>query len=360
MNILINTRTNWNEPPRARHQLTRELAKNHHVIFVPLNKTGKPGISITIQERNISVFSATWYIHGKFNIRLPIINEIYQNWLYTQLKLKYQDYVVINFDPTASLLHKYFKKVIYFCNDNFISTKRSKLFLVSIYWAYKQKKVMQKALFCTGVSKYLHNYLLNYNNNSHLLLTGASFVAQERSNYRIVEKNKKINIVYVGWLIKLNVEWVKEIANNKNYNIYLIGPGLNTTLNRLDRIDNVIMTGELVGDDLNKIMMEANACIAPYYQDKDTDEVYTMPNKFWLYLCFGKPIVTCQIKNLADLPHGFVYQSENEIDFIDNIDKAISEDSAEIYEKRINFIRQNTWDNRVSELLALYKKYTVS
>ena len=49
---------------------------------------------------------------------------------------------------------------IYFCNDNFISTKRSKSFLVSIYWAFKQKSVAQDSLYCTGVSKYLHNYLL--------------------------------------------------------------------------------------------------------------------------------------------------------------------------------------------------------
>jgi len=43
-----------------------------------------------------------------------------------------------------------------------------------------------------------------------------------------------------------------------------------------------------------------------------------------------------------------------------NIDKALSEDSAEMFKKRIQFIRQNTWDNRVDELLALNKQYAVS
>ena len=85
-----------------------------------------------------------------------------------------------------------------------------------------------------------------------------------------------------------------------------------------------------------------------------------MPNKFWLYLSFGKPIVTCQIINLADLPDKFVYQSKNEKEFMANIDKALSEDSAEMFKKRIQFIRQNTWDNRVDELLALNKQYAVS
>ena len=33
-------------------------------------------------------------------------------------------------------------------------------------------------------------------------------------------------------------------------------------------------------------------------QDSQTEKVYTMTNKFWLYINFGKPIVTCEIKNL--------------------------------------------------------------
>lgn len=358
MNFLVNTRTDWNEPPRARHQLAKALAINHHVLFISINKSGAPGINVNTPEKNITVLSPTWYIQGKFIIRFPIINEIYQNWLYKQLKLKYHDHVVINFDPTASLLEKYYKDFIYFCNDNFLSTKRSKLFLVSIYWAYKQKKVTQKALFCTGVSKYLYNYLSSYNNNSHLLLTGASFISQGNSNYKIVEKNKKVTVVYVGWLNKLNVEWIKYISKNKDYNIYLIGPDVNTTLNPFNKIDNVMMTGELVGDNLKKIMKGANVCIAPYLQDKDTEEVYTMPNKFWLYLSYGKPIVTCQINNLVDLPAKFVYQSKNDKEFIANIDKAINEDSAEIFEKRIQFIKKNTWSKRVDELLDLYSKYS--
>ena len=360
MKFLVNTRTDWNEPPRARHQLAKALAINHDVLFISINKTGTPMINVNTPEKNITVLSPTWYIQGKFIIRFPIINEIYQNWLYKRLSLKYHNHIVINFDPTATLLHKYFKKVIYFCNDNFLSTKRSKSFLVSLYWAYKQKKVAQKALFCTGASKYLHKYLLRYNKNSHLLLTGASMVHYRDSNFKIVNKNKKVNIVYVGWLTKLNVEWIKYISINKNYNIYLIGPGLNTTINCLDRIDNVIITGELVGDDLKKIIMEANVCIAPYYQDKDTEENYVMTNKFWLYLSFGKPIVTCPINNLPDLPREFVYQSKNKIEFLTNIGKAFSEDSPSIIEQRIKYIKQNTWDNRVEELLGLYKKYAFS
>lgn len=360
MNFLLNTRTDWNEPPRARHQLARGLAKNHHVIFVAINQIGKPSLNIETPEKNITVISPSWWIHGKVNMRLPIINELYQKWLYIELMKNYAEYNVINFDLTAVGLNKYFNNYMYFCIDNFISTKRSKSFLVSHYWTNKQKKVIHNALFCTGVSKYLHNFLLKYNKNSHLLLTGASFVNQENSNFKVVGKDEKINVVYVGWLTKLNIEWVIAISKKNNYNIYLIGPGLNNSLDSLNNIKNVIMPGELVGDDLKKIMMEANISIAPYVHDRDTEETYTMPNKFWLYLSFGKPIVTCKINNLADLPEKFVYQSKSSDEFIANIDKAVSDDSHDLFRERIHFIRQNTWDIRVDELLALNRKYAAS
>jgi len=359
MKFLLNTRTDWSEPPRARHQLARALAENHQVIFVAINQTGKPSINIKNPEKNITVITPSWWIYGKYNMRLPFINELYQKWLYKVLIINYADYIVINFDLTAVYLNKGITGYIYMCVDNFIALKRSKSFIVSIYWAYKQKKVIKNAHFCTGVSKYLHNYLLRYNSKSHLLLSGASCAIQGGSYIDFIGKDKRVNIVYVGWLFKLNIEWIIAASKNKNYNIYLIGPGFNNNLNQLKQIDNIIFTGELIGESLAKIMIKANICIAPYIRDRDTEEVYTMPNKFWLYLSFGLPIVTCHIKNLADLPAGFVYQSKNESEFITNIDKAIIENSHDIFKKRIGFIQKNTWDNRVDELSDLYKKYAV-
>ncbi|MBH49875.1 MAG: hypothetical protein CMG69_03885 [Candidatus Marinimicrobia bacterium] len=360
MNFLINTQTDWDEPPRARHQLARALAIDHHVIFVSKNKYGTPRINISNPEKNITILSPFWYIKGKFTFRIPIINEIYQHWLFKKLKIKYRDYILINFDPTASLLHKYFNKIIYLCNDDFLSKKRSKSVIISIYWYFKQRQLIKEALFCTGVSRYLHNYLLKYNKNSHLMLTGASFLNQKNITYKVIEKNKNINIVYVGWLNKLNVKWIEYISQNKKYNIYLIGPGLSKTMKPLKKNDNIVFTGELIGNELREMMEKANIFIAPYYKDKDTEKVYTMPNKFWLYLSYGKPIVTCRINNLAKLPEKFVYQSKDEKEFITNIDKAIKEYSETNFEKKLNFISQNTWDNRVDKLLEYYHKYDAS
>jgi len=358
MKYLFITRTSWDEPPRARHQLAFALIKKkHEVVFVAKNKTGKPSINNIFHEGNLTVVTPNWYIKSIYNMRLPIINEIYQNWLYKLLLIQFQEYTVISFDPTASVLHKYFKRVIYFCNDNFLDKKRSKSFIFSIYWFFKQKTMIRKALFCTGVSKYLYNYLRQYNSNSYLLLTGASHGPANGSKTELPINGEKINIVFVGWLAKLNIDWVRSLSNNPNHTIYLIGPGENKKLDSLNNYKNIIITGKLVGPSLHALLNKANVCIAPYIIDIDTQEVYTMPNKFWLYISFGKPIVTCEINNIADLPEKFIYQSKNKEEFISNINRAVSEDSIDSYRNRMHFIKQNTWDNRADEFIHLCEEY---
>lgn len=354
MIFLFITRTNWDEPPRARHQLARSLAKTHNVIFVCLNTTGKPGISITNPEKNITLISPSWWINGKITMRIPIINELYQNWLFKILMSRYRNCHVINFDVTAASLDRYFKNFVYYCGDNFLTTNRSKSRFVSLYWYLTQKMVAQKADFCTGVSKFIQKKLAQYNKKSYLLLTGAIPVPLT-DVISAENKNEEKNIVYVGWLTKLNIHWVTELSNNRNYRIFLIGPFIKKHVKYFKGIDNIKITGEKTGDELNPYLIPADVCIAPYINSKDTEEVYTMPNKFWLYLSFGKPIVTLRIRNLTDLPDKFVYQSKDLPEFIANVEKAILDNSQVFSEKRIDFIQNNTWDYRVKELLRLYK-----
>ena len=297
MKFLFNTRTDWDEPPRARHQLAIALAKKNKVVFIAINKTGKPSLEITNVNKNLKVITPSWHINGKVVYRIPIINEFYQIWLFSKLKKIYVNFAIINFDPSASLIHKYFCNVVYFCSDNFLNSKRSKSILVSIYIALTQKIVAKHAQFCLGVSYYLKDILLKYNQNSHLFLTAAPNLNSDVIQFKKEDK-ESINIVYVGWLFKLNQQWIHELANNKNCTIYLIGPNKHVNIEGFQTNSNIIITGAKKGNELYSYIKKADVCIAPYSTDQDTEEVYTMPNKFWLYLIFGKPIVTCEIKNL--------------------------------------------------------------
>ena len=76
-NFLFITKTNWDEPPRARHQLAIALAKKNKVVFVAINKIGKPSLEITSVDKNLTIVTPSWHINGKVSYRIPIINEFY-------------------------------------------------------------------------------------------------------------------------------------------------------------------------------------------------------------------------------------------------------------------------------------------
>ena len=122
--FLLITKTYWEEPPRVRHQVAQALAKNHKVIFVAANKFGLPKINTQKISDNYTVIQPYFPLNMKIRYRLPIINEIYQWWLFSKLKRQGQESIVINFDYTANLLYKYFKKYIYYCHDNFVAISK--------------------------------------------------------------------------------------------------------------------------------------------------------------------------------------------------------------------------------------------
>ena len=350
---LFITRTDWNEPPRARHQLALELAKNHNVVFVSINKFGKPSIKINSPKKNINIIVPQFFLHGKYVHRIPIFNELYQFWLYSYLKNKYSSYRVINFDPSATLLHFFFKDVVYFCNDDFLHKKRAKFLLTKLYFQLSQRIIAKKARFCTSVSNYLQDQLALYCNSSYLILTAAEQLDISPSIKN--NSNQLINAVYVGWISKINKDWILALAKNTRIFIKLIGPYDVNEVKDLIKKENIQFVGQKSGDDLTNLLEKADVCLAPYVIGHDTEKVYTMPNKFWLYLNFGLPIVSCEIKRLYNLPDGFVYQAKDKTEFVNEVIRAHSENSKNLFLKRRAFIKENSWHNRVKQLLDFYK-----
>ena len=353
MKFIFNTNTRWDEPPRARHQLAKALSRKHRVIFIAANKIGKPEIKYNNTNKNLELIQPFFPVSYKIIIRLPILNEFYQNWLFSLIKCN-NNFIVINFVVSATQIFKYFNKVIYYCNDNFIDILRARNYLISLYWKYTEKVVAKRSCCCIAVSDYLVEKLKKYNINTYRVLTGVSINQIESvCDLNREPMNIQKNIMFVGWLKKMDINWIIELAKNSNYNIYLVGPSKDISIKSLKNFPNIILTGPLHGEELHQLMMKADVFIAPYKYGKDTEVVYTMPNKFWLYIAGGKPIVTCRIKNLLKLPHGFVYQANNKSDFVKKVYQAYKEDSPELIKQRMKFINKNTWDKRVESLIKI-------
>jgi hypothetical protein len=95
--FLVNTITDWNEPPRARHQLAEALSQDHQVTFVSANRFGFiPAIKTVSVSENLTVIIPHFPVDSRVRYRIPLINKIYQNWLFKRIGKEYNDYIVIN------------------------------------------------------------------------------------------------------------------------------------------------------------------------------------------------------------------------------------------------------------------------
>jgi len=361
MKYLINTITSWKEPPRTRHQVAQTLAKNNEVIFVARNEIGKPKLEISKINEYLTLITPYYPIDYRIRYRLPLFNEIYQHWLFKKLSNKYKDMRVINFDHTATQIFKYYKSVVYYCNDEHLDKYRAKSFFVLLYHMITEKKVIKKSNFCVGVHKYLVSKMQKYNLHSYFIPVGTPISNFEKylgSDKKYGDERDDKYIVYVGFInYRLNFDWIEYLAIQlPSIRIKMVGPTNEKIKYHLSQFPNIHFTGTKTGDELYNIISNSLVCIAPYVTNKTTKKVFTMPNKFLLYLSFGKPIVTCHIPNL-ELNTKFAYQSLNAENFVNNIKTATNEDSEDLIKQRIEFAKKNTWDKRIEELLKIFDKY---
>jgi hypothetical protein len=266
--FLINTFTHWEEPPRARHQVTHALAKNYPVVFVAANKFGFPGIRSSAIHGNLKVLTPYFPISNKIRYRLPVINELYQVWLFRKLVNTYKDFEVINFDYTATKIYDFFSRVIYYCNDSFsaLSNHINPSFIAR-YHRRCESKVAAGAKFCVAVSDILKENLIKYNPNSFEIPLGSP----DLSEYNIppgfpAEKNKTLQVGLVGFMnihiISYNI--INLLLRDKNISLTIIGPVEKKFLNFIENKDRLILKGTLTGKELYEAIGKFDVTLSPY------------------------------------------------------------------------------------------------
>jgi glycosyltransferase involved in cell wall biosynthesis len=354
--FLINTGTFWDEPPRARHQVTRALAKHYKVAFVAANHVGVPKLKFSITEENTLLIQPYYPFDFRIRYRLPIINELYQRWLFKKLKLVFGNTEVINFDFTAYLLHKYFSSVNYYCNDNFVSiSKKLNFWPIYLYHIACERKLISKAKLCIGTSSIIVSKLVKRNLNTHEILLGGPNIEE----YDIKPRDKRngkgpINIGLVGFIRNYNLSYqlLNEIIDQIDCTLTLIGPVEPDFFNHINKPEKVIIKGIMTDHSLLNAVNEFDVAIAPYLSRKI--EEGGMPNKLFIYLSLGKPVIMTELKSLIkmNLPEKLVYLVGGSQDFSSLILKAHDENNWNLIQERVRYAKENTWDIRIDDFLS--------
>ncbi|MEE9437251.1 MAG: glycosyltransferase [Candidatus Adiutricales bacterium] len=154
---------------------------------------------------------------------------------------------------------------------------------------------------------------------------------------------------------KVDLELLIDLAREKpEYNFILIGQvGVSdrrTDIRELKNQSNVFLLGPRPYQDLPAFVKGFDVLMIPYRINEYTRSCY--PIKFHEMLATGKPVVITRLEALSEFHH-LVYTAQSREDFINLIEKALSENDPEVIKKRVAAARENTWDKKVERLMGL-------
>jgi len=347
--FLLNTRTPWDEPPRARHQLAHALAEKGKVVFVAANSYGRPGLRTIEATRDLTVVVPSWPMHHRRRYRLPLANELYQRWLFPKLARQFRTRFVLNFDHTATHLFSYFADVSYYCNDYHIRNYGSEA--VRSYFERSEKTVAGLARSCIATCAYLRDRLSQWNPRSVEVRLGAPEISE--APVRRFAKEEVIRVALVDFLStkKTSFEILERLSSDPRLRVTAYGPTTPEAKERLRALPGVEWRGVLAGDELRRALAQSDVGIAPYGSDDDNPG--RTPNKLWHYLAAGLPCVTTDIPGIREwkFKDGLVYRASGRAAFHEQVLRAHAEDSPEKALRRYQYSQQNTWGVRADEIV---------
>ena len=151
---------------------------------------------------------------------------------------------------------------------------------------------------------------------------------------------------------RFDVELIEHLsAARPAWSILLVGPPrADMDLGRIQKLPNVYLTGNRSIADLPKYLKGIDVALVPYRLNEATKNIY--PLKLQEYLATGKPVVSSAMPSIVPF-EGTVRIARSHGEFVTQIEAALAEDNAEARAARQAVARENAWEARVAQKLAL-------
>jgi glycosyltransferase involved in cell wall biosynthesis len=367
---VVTSTTPWHEPPRARHQVTRQLCRFYNVLYVDRSGSLETRALVKKKYEKINDKLIIYYPRqiphrlNRFYNYVSTCHEVIDRISVKHIEqaiheLGYNQAILINFQYGFGEIYnsKLFYPKVYFCNDDHPAQARYN-WQRALSRRY-ENIVIRRSDCCFGVHIPLLNKLKSMNENSHLLLLAHEFT-EELNNPVGTTKlchEGKIAVCFMGYLDdRLLLDWLVSVARDERFVLYLIGPVKSSKIqSALLSYQNVKWIQPMEGLALQSMMQKMDVFINPLDANLKIVKVITATNKLFQYLACGKPIVISNMPNFISLPNKFVYKANDAKDFVDCILLAYAEDSAELMTQRIEYARANSWNARGDQLYSILK-----
>jgi len=322
--VLIITRTNWNEAPRIRHQITRLLkSRGYQITYIEKNAYKNVFIKHR-HEEGIEFFAHADLIHHQLRY-FPFIqklnNAVVKFYLRRILRKVEFDFVM-NFCYEYSFLKKLIpnKKIITMIEDDFESQAK---FAMASAIRNQVKKTCENSDAVLTVSYPLFDKLKGYNSNVKMLFPWS------QSQYvqpRVVgERN---TVLYFGFVHRMDWGMVENLIKNTQYRYRFVGPpAKNNDVRMLDYLKNTYSNFEHISYSSVKELVtdDVFSSILPYDPTIRSVQACTVSNRAFNLLSLGLPLVYADLQYLIKAPLSVIRRNR----------------SLEEYKASLDFFKQN-------------------
>ncbi|OYT15422.1 MAG: glycosyl transferase family 1 [Bacteroidetes bacterium 4572_77] len=301
--------------------------------------------------------SLNWLPDGKlYDLLNKRNNKKFANDIKTAIeRLEFKNYIIFNDSNmfTGHYLKDLLKPTTYVYYMRDYLTKNP-------YWRKHGLRLEPKLIASSDVvvnnSTLYTEYGKQYNKHSYMVGQGCdvSLFKDDDGSINIpsdMESFSKPIIGYVGFLSsrRLDIDLLIYIAKQKpNWNIVLVGPeDDNFKASELHNIKNVHFLGSRDGNDLPSYIKAFDIAMNPQLINDATIGNY--PRKIDEYLAMGKPTVATGTKAMEYFK-AHTYLAKTHKEWVEAIEKALSENTSELEESRVAYGCSHSWENNVNEI----------
>ncbi len=364
-----------------------EIAKNNRVLFVnpPLSRftrfkernllevkkrlkiINKKEPEIEQINKNLWVLTPPTIIESINWIHNPnlfdILNKINERRLSSEIqkainKLNFKNFIL--FIDNSMIIGFYLKEFLkpYFS----IYLLRDYVTLVSYHSRHGKRlepKLIAKMDLMVANSDYFAKFGKKYNPSSYMIGQGCDLDLYNDKDGKLkipedlitIKMNKKPIIGYVGFLttIRLNIDILIHIALSKpKWNLVLVGPEDEDFNNcKLHQLNNVYFLGRKDPKVLPAYIKGFDVAINPQVVNPITNANY--PLKIDEYLAMGKATIATKTDFMKYFK-GYVHLPSNGEEYLEEISKALSENTQQDIRKRIEFAGTHSWEAFINKI----------
>lgn len=303
--VLILTKTNWSEPPRIRHQITRLLkGKGYDITFVERNSYGSVFIKHR-KEEDIDFYSHAQLIHHQLRYS-PLIQKLNNALVkfYLRKIMKKVDFdFIMNFSYNYSFLRELAggKKIITMMEDDFEAQAK---FGMTKQIRNQIRKTCQNSDHVLTVSYPLYDKLSSYQDNVTLF-----FPWSQRRYIEPSEKGQRNTVLYFGFVGRLNWEVTEALIKSTSYNYRFVGPTIRNSDDKMvQHLKSTYTNFTYVPySKIEELKVDDAFCsILPYNVTLGNVQATTVSNRAFNLLSLGLPLAYADLRNLIKSPNTII------------------------------------------------------